>query len=124
MSRSAAFVAVPNCPCAEFAPRQYSASMLRPDEKTLHSFRAIGQAIPNLEHDRLCRLRVSPARVAQSNQGKLAAEEGLGIAFRRATLHASQSREPKKRFGVEPLLGALSAKMGNQKVDFTPDGIA
>ena len=111
MRRSPAFVAVPNCPCAEFPLRQYSASMLRPDEKTLHSSQAIGQAIPNFDHDRLCRLRVSPARVAQSNQGKLAAEEGLGIALRSTTLHASQSSEPKKRFGIEPLLRALTAEM-------------
>jgi hypothetical protein len=52
-----------------------------------------------------------------SNQDKLASDECFGIALRRTTFHASQTSQPEKGFGIEPLLGTLAPEMRHQQVD-------
>src|SRR3954451_3005226 len=50
------------------------------------------------------------------SQDELASKERFGIALRRTAFHASQSSQSKKRFSVEPLLGALGSKMSHEQV--------
>jgi hypothetical protein len=63
--------------------------------------------------------RVWAADTANSSQNQLMSEKRLRIAFGRPTFHTPQSRQPEKRFGVEPLLGALAPEMCDEEIDFS-----
>ena len=59
------------------------------------------------------------ADMANSSQNQLMSEKRLRIAFGRPAFHTPQSRQPEKRFGVEPLLGALAPEMCDEEIDFS-----
>ena len=64
-------------------------------------------------------LRLKSRAMLLSNESKLASEECFSIALWRTTFHASQSSQPKKGFGIEPLLRPLAPEMGHQEIDFS-----
>ena len=49
------------------------------------------------------------------NQAELPRKERFRIAFRRPAFHAPQPGQSEKRFGIEPLLGALASEMRVQQ---------